>query len=239
MQDYYMFNLKNKATKNFLKWCNKKVKLSPEEEALNNMDETSPKIGYKSNFDKKRSYAFQLVQINKEISRVSYLIEENDNKLNQIEAEIQEIEFEKEDHDTEDREGLVEEMHRLKGEREEIFKSNEFEEKKINMLNEQLKDIQIKEKAITAIKDGQKGGGEQTKAESPYKKVDVQKDLDRFIKDKKVKLMSKDNKNMLNPLMEVYDLLILQDLDLRIREINGIKLRSRGKNKRAGRKTQK
>jgi len=62
------------------------------------------------------------------------------------------------------------------------------------------------------------------------------KDIDKFIEEKKVRLMQKDENYMASPLSSVYDLLLLQELDLKIREVNSQKIKNKGKFKRGGRK---
>lgn len=63
--------------------------------------------------------------------------------------------------------------------------------------------------------------------------------MDSFISQKKVKLISKDNFESIDPLVEIQDLLILQDLDIKIRAVNFNKIKSRGEIKRGGKRTRK
>jgi len=71
---------------------------------------------------------------------------------------------------------------------------------------------------------------EKTKEESIRK-------LDRFIKDKEVKLLAKDSNSGINPLVEILNLLTLQEIDIRLKRLNEIPLmRQRGKWKRGGKK---
>lgn len=52
-------------------------------------------------------------------------------------------------------------------------------------------------------------------------------------------MLSSDNLNMINPLVQIYDILSIQEVSLRIKEINQRKFRKRGKNSRGGKKIQK
>ena len=73
----------------------------------------------------------------------------------------------------------------------------------------------------------------------PVQAEEPEKDLDRFITEKKVRLMSKDNNEMADPLMQVYQLLAMQELDLLTRSVNQIPVRGRGRVKRGGKKTKR
>eukprot|EP00347_Sterkiella_histriomuscorum_P020237 403338567 len=70
-------------------------------------------------------------------------------------------------------------------------------------------------------------------------KVQFEKELDSYISHKKIKLISKDNFENIDPLVEIQDLLLLQDLNIKIRGINVEKVRSRGVVKRGGKNTKK
>jgi CelD/BcsL family acetyltransferase involved in cellulose biosynthesis len=52
------------------------------------------------------------------------------------------------------------------------------------------------------------------------KKHEIERNLDSFVEAKRVKLMAQGHKDMLDPLVQVFDLLALQELDLKMREVN-------------------
>ena len=71
------------------------------------------------------------------------------------------------------------------------------------------------------------------------KKLTLEQRIDEFIGQKKLKLMSKNNNEEMDPIMQVFDLLNLQELDIKVRSVNQIEVKSRGKIMRGGKKTKK
>ena len=71
------------------------------------------------------------------------------------------------------------------------------------------------------------------------RKLTLEQNIDEYISHKKLKLMSKNNNEQMDPIMQVFDLLNLQELDIKVRSVNQIEVKSRGRIKRGGKKTRR
>lgn len=111
-------------------------------------------------------------------------------------------------------------------------------------MSEDLRDMQnkmqtikkIKKESKLTLKGGDKG---ESNTDGGLNLLEAERQLDDFVMTKKVKLISKDNYEMLDPIMQVFDLLSLQELDLKIRQVNKVQVRKRGKINRGGVKATK
>ncbi|CDW81156.1 UNKNOWN [Stylonychia lemnae] len=130
----------------------------------------------------------------------------------------------------------MKEYNQAKKEKEYIVASQQEQHRKMVFRKQTLKEMKIYSRQRLSCNKTQIQEMDQ---KDQQMKIRLEKEMDEFIHQKKIKLISKDNNDSIDPLMQLYELMTIQELDLKIRQVNYNKIKSRGQIKRGGKKTVK